>query len=560
MPDSKSKISLISSDIPASVVVFLVAIPLCLGIALASGAPLISGIISGVVGGIVVGLFSGSSVGVSGPAAGLAIIVLHAIQNLGSFEAFLMAVVLAGMIQVAMGYAKAGIIGYYFPSSVISGLLAGIGCLIFFKQIPHAVGFDRSPEGEFFFNQIDGENTFSEILIAIQSLGAGPTVITAVSLTILLCWELGAIKKLKFIGKIPPALVAVVTGICLAFFFKSSDFLNLSLSQFVQLPVIESYSDISKLFTFPDFSSLSNSQIYTTAIILAIVASIETLLCVEATDKLDPQKRVTPASKELKAQGLGNIVSGLIGGLPVTQVIVRSSANIQAGGQSKLSAILHGCLIAICAFFLPELLNQIPLATLAAILLVVGGKLASPTLFKKMYHQGMGQFIPFMITVLGIIFTDLLTGVAMGMCAGVLGILYESYQLPFYISKINNKSGSAVKLTLTSQVTFLSKATILKTLDSLAGKYHVEIDATMCSFMHHDIIEIINNFKKSGKNKSKEILVYGVPDYSDLRKPSPFSLTVNSSARKYSLKAGSHLRELHLKQAQADLQQSSQSS
>ncbi len=510
MKSRSSLLSTLSSDFPASVVVFLVALPLCLGIAMASGAPLISGLIAGVVGGIVVGSLSGSTLGVSGPAAGLAVIVLLAIQDLGSFELFLVAVVLAGVIQIGLGYARAGIIAYYFPSSVITGMLSGIGLLIILKQLPHAFGYDGDPVGELSYNQPDGETTFTELGHLLDPISAGPLMIATVSLAILLLWDTRRLKQIKLFALLPGPLVAVLVGIALNVIFKSTTDLALTPEQAVRIPETNGFASLSSLFTFPDLKGLARSEVYTTAIVLAVVGSLETLLCVEATDKLDSSKRVTPTNRELKAQGVGNIVSGLLGGLPVTQVIVRSSANIQAGAKSKVSAILHGFLLIASVIAIPTLMNLIPLATLAAILLVVGYKLAKPAVFAKMFRQGWGQFIPFLVTVVGIVTTDLLIGIGMGLHAAVIVILFESYRLPFQIKKVAHKRGERIKIVLAQQVTFLNKASILRTLSSVPDDSTVEIDASESVFIHQDVLEIIENFVVGAPSRNMVVTVQGL--------------------------------------------------
>ena len=488
-------VSNLKNDLPASVVVFLVAVPLCLGIALASGAPLFSGIIAGIVGGIVVGAFSGSSLGVSGPAAGLAVIVLTAIQDLGAFEIFLMAVVIAGIIQFILGVMQAGIIGYYFPSSVIKGMLAGIGVIIVLKQIPHAFGYDKDYEGSLAFKQPDGHNTFSELYHMFEAITPGALVITLVSLGILILWEQKFMKQFKITKFIQGPLVAVIVGILLGNIFTGST-LGLNAEQLVSIPVAESIGGFFQQFTFPDFSQLTNPQVYTVAITLAIVASLETLLCLEATDKLDPLKRVSPANQELKAQGIGNFISGLVGGLPVTQVIVRSSTNIQSGGRTKMSAIFHGFILLICAMSIPFLLNQIPLACLAAILFVVGYKLAKPALFKQMYKNGMSSFIPFIVTIVGIVLTDLLVGIGIGMVVAVFYVLYNNYKIPFLFEKDEHLvEGGKVRIELAEEVTFLNKANIQRALNKIPDNSTVIIDARKTVHMDLDVIEIIEDFK-----------------------------------------------------------------
>jgi len=500
----------LQADAPASLVVFLVALPLCLGIALASGAPLISGIIAGVIGGVVVGSLSGSALGVSGPAAGLAVIVLTAIQDLGTFEAFLVAVILAGMLQLALGFAKAGIIAYYFPSSVITGMLSGIGIIIVLKQLPHAFGYDADPVGELSFRQPDGETTLSELNHLFNGVSGGPLVIALVSLAILIAWDSPWCKSRKIFSLIPGPLVAVIAGVSLNLLFRSSEQYALTTEQLVSIPVAGGMTELSALLAFPDFSALGRVAVYETAIVIAIVASLETLLCVEAADKLDPRKQVTPTNRELKAQGVGNVVSGLLGGLPITQVIVRSSANIQAGAQGKASAVFHGVLLAISVILLPSVMNLIPLATLAAILLVVGYKLAKPTVFKKMFDQGAGQFIPFMVTIAGIVFTDLLIGIGVGIHAAVVVILFQNYRLPFQVQNIPQASGEKVRISLAQQVTFLNKASVLKTLDSIPPESFVEIDASESVFIHQDIVEIISNYEIGAKAKGIDVVVIGL--------------------------------------------------
>ncbi len=499
----------LKNDIPASIVVFFVAVPLCLGIALGSGAPLFSGIIAGIVGGIVVGLASGSSLGVSGPAAGLAVIVLGSIAALGgSWETFLLAVVLMGVIQLIAGFLKLGFIAYYFPSSVIKGMLSGIGLLIILKQLPHAFGYDKDFEGDFSFAQLDGENTFTELGKMIPFINPGAIFITVICLAILLLWDIVLIKKHKIFGMLNGPLVAVISGIVLHYFYIQGVLpFSLKPEQVVSLPVPSSVGDFFSQFTFPDFSQLTNPKVYSIAFVLAIVASLETLLCVEATDKLDPDKRVTPTNRELKAQGLGNIISGLIGGLPLTQVIVRSSANITFGGKTKLSAILHGVYLFICAITIANLLNMIPLATLAAILFIVGYKLAKPSLFKQMYKQGREHFIPFLATIIGILLTDLLTGIAIGMAFAIFYLLLNNYRNAYDIKDVTN-SPHDHHIVLSEEVSFLNKGGILQKLNDIPENSKVLIDASQSKFIHQDVIEIIQDYEvhaKTMKNIAVEV-------------------------------------------------------
>ena len=499
------------SDLPASIVVFLVAVPLCLGIALASGAPLFAGIIAGIIGGIVVGAASGSPLGVSGPAAGLAVIVLNAIATLGSWETFLLAVVIAGVIQVVLGFARAGVIGYYFPSSVIKGMLTGIGLTIILKQIPHAVGYDADPEGSLAFIGAGGENTLSTLGHMFAAMQPGALVVALLSIAILLLWEQPVVKRFKASLWIQGPLVAVAIGIALnALFTRAFPGLAIEPSHLVQLPVAQGFAGLASLITMPDFSQVTNMAVYTTAMTLAVVASLETLLCVEATDRLDPQKRVTPTDRELKAQGLGNIVSGLIGGLPITQVIVRSSANIQSGGRTKLSAILHGALLLAAVVALPTLLNLIPLATLAAVLLTVGYKLAKPALFAQMYRLGWAQFVPFTVTVVGILATDLLVGIGLGMTVAVFLILMTNYRNPYFLDMKAHRPGDVVRLALSEDVSFLNRAAILRTLNAIPDGTKVEIDARRTVHIDHDVFEILKDFEQTAPLRGIEVTLKGL--------------------------------------------------
>ncbi|MGB0390702.1 MAG: SulP family inorganic anion transporter [Salibacteraceae bacterium] len=514
----------IKSDLPSSIVVFLVAMPLCLGIALASGAPLYAGIISGIVGGIVVGSFSGSALGVSGPAAGLAVIVLSAINDMPSYEIFLVAVILAGAIQLIMGYIRAGIIGYYFPSSVIHGMLTGIGILIFLKQLPHAFGYDADTEGDLEFIQADGHNTFSELYYMLENVTPGAAIITAISLVILITWETKFMKNLSFTKIIPGPLVAVVTGILLNIYFASIPSLSISSDHLVSIPVPETMNEFLGNFRFPDFSGLLNVKVYVTALIIAVVASLETLLSLEAADKLDPQKRISPANRELKAQGIGNIVAGFIGGIPVTQVIVRSSANVQTGGKSKLSTIMHGIWLLLSIIFIPQLLNKIPLATLAAVLLTVGYKLAKPAKFKQMYNQGMEQFLPFMVTIIAMILSDLLIGIGLGLIVAIFVILKNNLKTPFSIMKGELEDKHNFKMILSEDVTFLNKAALQNALASLPNDTHIIIDGSNCHYMHHDVKEILEDFEINAHSRNILFEKIGFSKINDRDTPTHFEL------------------------------------
>ena len=501
------------NDLPASIVVFFVAVPLCLGIALASGAPLFSGLVAGIIGGIVVGILSGSPLGVSGPAAGLAVIVLQAIEALG-FERFLAAVFIAGVFQLLLGVAKAGVLSYFFPSSVIRGMLAGIGVIIFLKQIPHAFGYDKDPEGEMQFSQPDGETTFSELSRMLEAVEPSALFVSVVALLILILWETVLTKKARIFKIIQGPLVAVAFGILYQIITsRVSPDHALSSDHLVSVPVTASFQEFVGLFTNPDWSALKDTAVWITAVTLAIVGSLETLLCLDATDKLDPQKRVTPANRELFAQGIGNMLSGLVGGLPVTQVIVRSSANIQSGARTKISAILHGVLMLVFVMVLPHVLNLVPLAVLASILFVVGYKLAKPALFKEMWNAGSSQFLPFTITVLGIVFTDLLTGIGLGLAVATVVILYRSYLNSHFMNMEEADSGGRhrVRLTLAEQVTFLNKGAILRELNEVADGSVVTIDQSRCHSIDHDVLEIIDDFRINAEQRGIELEVIGAP-------------------------------------------------
>lgn len=491
-------------DFPASVVVFFVALPLCLGIALASGAPLFSGVIAGIVGGIVVGALSGSNLGVSGPAAGLAVLVLGYISILGSWQNFLLAVVLMGIIQLIAGFLKLGTIAYYFPSSVIKGMLTGIGLIIILKQIPHAIGYNVDFEADIDFEHLNATHTFFNLAHLSNFITPNVVIISIISMLVLISWEEIFSKKSKFLKAIPGPLVAVVLGIIL------TNFLHLQNNQIVTIPVSQNFSEFLNQFTMPNFELLKDPQIYGIALVMAIVASLETLLCVEATDKLDPQKKVTPTNRELKAQGVGNIVSGLIGGLPITQVVVRSSANIDFGAKSKTSTIFHGILLLISAISIPTVLNMIPLATLACILLVVGYKLAKPTIFKTMFKAGNEQFAPFILTIFGMLYFDLLKGVGIGFVIALGFVLYNNFKNSYQTIEDKTGKNNSHKIILSEEVSFLNKGSILQMLKDLPENCSVLIDATKSTSIHSDIIEIIEDFKIGAKSKNIELEVKGL--------------------------------------------------
>ena len=510
MASPKGLLENIRHDLPASIVVFCVAMPLCLGIALASGAPLFSGVIAGIVGGTVVGIASGSALGVSGPAAGLAVIVLAAITRLG-WDAFLMAVVVAGILQILMGYLRMGIIAYYFPTSVIKGMLTGIGIIIILKQIPHALGYDADYEGDLSF-QAAGGNTFSNLETAFEVLTPGALLISAISLFILILWDVVLSKRHKIFGIIQGPVVVVVCGILLNQLFQNGVLpFSLDKEQLVNIPVASTVGDFFGQFSLPDLSHLMSIDVYLTAVVLALIASLETLLCVEATDKLDPFKRTTPTNRELKAQGLGNMISGLIGGLPVTQVIVRSSTNITFGGRTKASTILHGVLLLVTAFAIPNVINMIPLASLACILFVVGYKLAKPALFKSMYQLGWYQFIPFIATVIGIVLTDLLKGIAIGMAVSIFYILRNNYKNPYDFQKAKVNGKDTYKILLSEEVSFLNKGSILQTINQVPAGSHVVIDGSRSKIVDHDVIEVINDFTVNAANRDVDVQIVNLP-------------------------------------------------
>ena len=490
----------LKSDFASGLVVFLIALPLCLGIALASGAPLFAGIISGIVGGIVVGYLSQSHLSVSGPAAGLTAIVLTAVTDLGAFNIFLLAVLLSGIMQLALGFIKAGSISNYFPTNVIEGMLAGIGVIIFLKQIPHAFGYDPDYEGDFGFYQPDGENTFSEIFQMVNHVQPGSIIIALVSLTILIVWT--KIKFLQQLKLVPGALVAVVVGIILnEFFIQSGSSLAIGSEHLVALPVPTSLEEFKDIFVAPDFKAITNSKVWMVAITIAVVASIETLLCIEASDRMDAQKRYTDTNVELKAQGIGNIISSLLGGLPMTSVVVRTTANNAAGAKSKMSAIIHGFFLLVSVLAIPTLLNKIPLATLAAVLLLIGFKLADPRKVKHFWEKGKYQFVPFIATLLAVVFTDLLKGVALGMIISIIFILKGNMQRAYKFRKEEYHDGDVIHIDLAQEVSFLNKAAIKSTLTSIPENSKVVINASDTVYIAHDVLDLIKEFKK---NRAKE--------------------------------------------------------
>ena len=479
------------NDLRASIVVLLVALPLCLGIALGSGAPLFSGIIAGIVGGIVIGMLSGSHLSVSGPAAGLTVIVAAGILKLQVYEAFLLAVVIAGVLQLVLGFIKAGVIGDYIPNSVIKGMLAAIGLILILKQFPHLVGYDADFVGDETFNQGDTKNTFSEMFQALGFITPAALIIGAVSLLILIFWETGFAKSNRIIKAVPGPLVVVLAGILISEYVKRyQPSFSLEAKQLVSLPAANNIGAFFSFFTFPDITFLTNPDVWVTAATLAIVASLETLLGIEAVDKLDPLKRVTPANRELKAQGIGNIVSGLIGGLPLTSVVVRSSANVSAGAKTKVSAIMHGVLLSLCVMFIPLFLNKIPLSALAAILIFTGYKLAKLSLFKEFFRKGWDQFVPFAVTIMAILLTDLLIGIVVGILVGLFFMVRSNFRSSVFVVNDNNN----FLIRFRKDVSFLNKPIIKSKLEDVPENAFVLIDATRADFIDKDVIEEVNNF------------------------------------------------------------------
>ncbi len=497
-------------DLPASLVVFFVALPLCLGIALASGAPPFAGLIAGLVGGVLVGYLSGSSIGVSGPAAGLVVIVFNAITELGSYELFLTSVILAGIIQILLGVFRAGVIGYYFPSAVIKGMLSAIGIMIFVQQIPLAFGFS----GDVNTDRINLSGLHDQIT-------PGAILISVISLGILLFWDGVLAKKNKIFKLVPAPLIAVIAGIVIYVTLGASGYFALHESQLVSVPVPQDVSSFLGQFTLPDFSALSNSAVYITAFTIAIVASLETLLSVEASDKLDPYKRQTPTNRELIAQGVGNTVSGLIGGIPITQVVVRSSANVMSGAMSKLSSILHGLLILLSVIAIPTLLNLIPQAVLASVLLVIGYKLANPKSFVQMYKLGKTQFVPFIFTVIGIVTTDLLKGIMIGLTLGLITVLLKSYYNSHHLLlKEYQGKKNLFHINFAEEVTFINKGRIMKELDALEKGSYLELDFRKTKVLDYDILEYLDEF--SIKARNNDIRIKMIAEKETLDNPESF--------------------------------------
>jgi MFS superfamily sulfate permease-like transporter len=499
------------NDLTAAIVVFLVALPLCLGVALASNAPLFSGIIAGVAGGIVVGLASRSHLSVSGPAAGLTAIVAASIATLPSYEAFLLAVVIAGFFQLILGFVKAGIIGDYVPDSVIKGMLAAIGLILLLNQFPHLLGDDSQFESDEGVPARKG-NIFSNFFYAFGNINKTALIIGVAALLVNIIWEKLQANRGGWIRFIPGPLLMVILAVALnKAFIAGYGLTPLEGEHLVILPTATSTGEFFSFFTTPDWSVLSDRQIWTVALTLALVASLETLLSIEAVDELDPYKRITPTNRELKAQGIGNIVSGLLGGLPVTSVIVRSSANVNAGAKTKMSTIYHGGLLLLCVALIPGLLNQIPKAALAAILIFTGYKLAKPALFINYYKRGWDQFAPLVITILAILATDLLKGVMIGIGIGLLFVLRTNFRSALLAVQDNNN----FLLRLRSHVSFLNKPILKRELGKIPDEAYVLIDLSKAEFVDNDIMEVIEDFQKNAasRNITVEIKEHQIKTY-----------------------------------------------
>jgi MFS superfamily sulfate permease-like transporter len=477
-------------DALAGLIVFLIALPLCLGIAQASGAPLFAGVVSGIIGGIVIGFLSKSQVSVSGPAAGLIAIVVVAIQAL-SFEVFLCAVVVAGAVQLLLGLARAGTIANYFPSNVIEGMLAGIGLTIIIKELPNAVGFVKGAQGGG-MDDADNGFTWSSISEALQRIEPGAAIISVIGVTLLALWATKAFKK---VALVPAGLLVVLIGVAInELFIATGNGMALEPSHLVHLPVPASAKEFFQQFRTPDLSGFLNPAVWKTGVVIAVVASIETLLCIEATDGMDPHKRYTSGTAELRAQGIGNMLSGFIGGLPITSVIVRSSANINAGAETKRSTIIHGTLLLVCAASIPMLLNHIPKAALSAILLYTGYRLCRPSMFKHMWKGGLTQFIPFIATVVAVVSLDLLKGVGIGLAISIFYMLRQNLRIPFFYQRSTYSNGDLIKLTLSQEVSFLNKAAIKETLKQVPNGATVIVDASGTEYIDFDVLDVIRDF------------------------------------------------------------------
>lgn len=490
-------------DVPAGIIIFLIALPLCLGIALASGAPLFAGLISSMVGGLVVSLLSGSELSVSGPTAGLAVVVAAAITTLGSYEVFTVAVVLSGLIQISFGTLRAGVIGDYIPNSVIKGMLAAIGIVIVLKQIPHLLGYDTDFLGDEAFIQPNQLNTFTSLISAFSNLNIAAVIITSVSLSLLLLWERSFMRRLTWLRILPAPLVVVIAGVLInqAFGVFQPNWQLEHGDHLVNLPVPGSPTEFLGMFSLPDWQHILSIDVWTVAITIALIGSVETLLCIEATDKLDPEKRISDTNRELRAQGAGNTISGLLGGLPITAVIVRSSANVYAGARTRLSAFTHGVIMIGAVALLASTLNLIPLASLASILLMVGYKLSSRKIILDMWDRGATEFIPFIITVVAIVLTDLITGIGIGLLSSIFFVIRSNHRAAITMVQEDNN----VLLRFSKDMSFVNKSALKRTLLRIPDNAHVIIDGTKALCVDGDIYETFKEFEIAASYRGIQI-------------------------------------------------------
>ncbi len=542
MKEEKTGLKNLKFDFASGLVVFFVALPLCLGISLAStsysgidgvedfAGIVFPGLIAGIIGGIVVGTFSGSKYGVSGPAAGLITIVTAAIIEFGGFgnggfEKFALAVAIAGVIQFILGLIKAGFVAYFIPFSVIKGMLAGIGITIFIKELPHFFGYDKDPEGDLQFLQVDGHNTFSELGYMLENIHVGATIIAVISIIILIVWGMKFIKNNKFLNLIPGPLLAIVVSVVVGLLLSGNADLQVTGEHLVNVPTPKNFEEFKGMLYFPNFSAISDPAVWRIAVVIALVASIESLLCVEATDKMDPAKGRTPMNKELRAQGIGNTISGLLGGLPITQVIVRSTANITAGAKSKWSAVIHGVFLLVFVIAIPGVLNMIPRATLAAVLLLIGYKLASPKSMKQMVKAGWEQFVPFFVVIIVMLLTDLLKGIGAGMIVAFIILMYKNYKVSYFVKRKNDADShetsitksfhesdgntETITLVLTAHANFMNKANIMSTLENIKDGSDVVLDLTKCVDMDYDVNEALKDFIDSAEDRNINVEVLG---------------------------------------------------
>ncbi|MBC7861907.1 MAG: SulP family inorganic anion transporter [Bacteroidia bacterium] len=500
-------------DLKASLIVFVVAVPLCLGIALSQGVSLFSGLLSGIIGGIVVGALSGSRLSISGPSAAITTIVLSSVADLGSFNAFLLALVIGGVFQIIFGVLKAGIIGHYFPTAVIKGMLAAIGVILIMKQLPHLLGYDKDPEGSLNFIEVNGDNTFSELINMVNFTTPGAMIIGGFSIVLMFLWGTKWIKNNKVLSAIPGPLLVVATAIGLNFLLKNFDpIIQIRKEHLVNMPDVGTWAKFTAELQFPDFHAITSKKVWIIGLMLGLISSLSSLLTVDAIDKLDPRHEVTPTNRELIAQGVGNIVCGLLGAIPVSSVIIRSSVNITAGARSRFSAIFHALLLAAAVFIMPGILEMIPLSALAAILIVIGLRLARPVLFINTFKSGWDQFIPFMVTLLVMLFTDLLRGVGAGIFVSILFILRQNYKNPFRLLEDTIDGRKHYFIRLSQYVTFVNKGKFIEFFRKVEPESRVEIDGGRSAFIDRDVLEAITEFKYSGKLRKIDVILEGIEE------------------------------------------------